>query len=104
MANYDKGDFSKGSVPGAIMRLTIPLFLAQIVAVLYNIVDRIYIGHIEKIGTLALTGVGVTFPLITLITGFTNMCGMGDRVLVMETRPLSKDKRWRVVEIIEKAK
>ena len=77
MANYDKGDFSKGSVPGAIMRLTIPLFLAQIVAVLYNIVDRIYIGHIEKIGTLALTGVGVTFPLITLITGFTNMCGMG---------------------------
>ena len=34
----------------------------------------------------------------------TNMCGMGDRVLVMETRPLSKDKRWRVVEIIEKAK
>ena len=34
----------------------------------------------------------------------TNMCSMGDRVLVMETRPLSKDKRWRVVEIIEKAK
>ena len=34
----------------------------------------------------------------------TNMCGIGDRVLVMETRPLSKDKRWRVVEIIEKAK
>ncbi|MDD7193796.1 MAG: 30S ribosomal protein S17, partial [Clostridiaceae bacterium] len=33
-----------------------------------------------------------------------NECGMGDRVLVMETRPLSKDKRWRVVEIIEKAK
>ena len=34
----------------------------------------------------------------------TNMCGIGDKVMVMETRPLSKDKRWRVVEIVEKAK
>lgn len=89
----EKGDFSKGSVPGAIMRLAVPLFFAQIVAVLYNIVDRIYIGHIDTVGRLALTGVGVTFPVITIITGFTNLCGMGGAPLFSMSRGRGDDEK-----------
>ena len=53
-----------GSVGKLLLKLAIPAVSAQIINVLYNIVDRIYIGHIEGIGTDALTGVGVTMPLI----------------------------------------
>ena len=51
--------------------------VAQILIILYNVVDRFYIGRIPVTGTVALGGVGVCFPLIILITGFTNMFGMG---------------------------
>lgn len=59
------------------VRLAIPAVLAQIINLLYNIVDRIYIGHIENIGSEALTGVGVCLPLIMFISAFSNLCGMG---------------------------
>ncbi|MCQ2458061.1 MAG: hypothetical protein MJ142_04925 [Clostridia bacterium] len=65
-----KSNFSQGSVPKLIIRLGFPMMLAELVNVLYNVVDRMYIGHIEGEGTLALTGLGVCFPLITL-TGAT---------------------------------
>ncbi|MFI3170843.1 MAG: MATE family efflux transporter [Eubacteriales bacterium] len=55
----------------------IPSMAAQLVNLLYNIVDRIYIGHIEGYGDVALTGIGVTFPIITLITAFTSFAGSG---------------------------
>ena len=58
-----------------MLELALPSVLAQIVNVLYNIVDRIYIGRIPGVGAAALTGVGVTFPIITIISafaGFTN--------------------------------
>ena len=60
-------DFSKGSVRKCIIAQAIPLTLAQIVQLLYNIVDRIYIGHIPEIGDLALTGVGVCIPIISYL-------------------------------------
>ena len=50
--------------------MALPAVAAQLINVLYNIVDRIYIGHIPGYGDLALTGVGVTFPIITIITAF----------------------------------
>ena len=59
------------------VRLAIPAVLAQIINLLYNIVDRIYIGHIENIGSEALTGVGVCLPLIMFISAFSSLCGMG---------------------------
>ena len=50
-----------------MVSMAIPAVIAQIINILYSIVDRIYIGHIEGVGMEALTGVGVTFPIITLI-------------------------------------
>ncbi|MBS5523426.1 MAG: MATE family efflux transporter [Clostridiales bacterium] len=57
--------------------LAIPCIAAQVVNLLYNIVDRIYIGHIPEIGAAALTGVGVTFPIIMIISAFSALVGMG---------------------------
>ncbi len=68
-----------GTAPlGSLMfSLAVPAVAAQLINVLYNIVDRIYIGHIEGYGDVALTGVGVTFPIIMLISAFSAFAGMG---------------------------
>ena len=65
-----KNDFSKGSVSSNILSMAIPYTIAQLVQVLYNLVDRIYIGHMAKDASLALTGVGLTFPIISIISAF----------------------------------
>lgn len=70
-------DFSKGSVKKRIIEQAVPLTVAQIVQLLYNLVDRIYIGHLPDIGEIALTGVGVTFPVTVLIMAFTGLFGVG---------------------------
>ena len=70
-------DFSTGSVKKRIIAQAVPLTLAQAVQLLYNIVDRIYIGHLPDVGQLALTGLGITFPLIVLIAAFTQLVGVG---------------------------
>lgn len=81
-----KSDFSQGSVPKLIIRLGFPMMLAELVNVLYNVVDRMYIGHIEGEGTLALTGLGVCFPLITLIGAFANLYSTGGNTLATIAR------------------
>lgn len=58
-------------------KLSIPAVLAQIVNLLYNLIDRIFIGHIKDVGDFALTGVGICFPLIIIISAFSCLCGMG---------------------------
>lgn len=60
-----------------LFRLALPTITAQVVNLLYSIVDRIYIGRIPLEGKLALTGMGVTFPVITLISAFAALIGMG---------------------------
>ena len=70
-------DFSQGKVWRRIVEQAIPLTLAQLVQLLYNIVDRIYIGHLPDAGSAALTGIGLTFPIVTLITAFTSLFAMG---------------------------
>ncbi len=72
-----RNDFSKGSIPKAILNLALPMTLAQLVNVLYSLVDRIYLGRMPGIGTLALTGVGITLPVISILNAFANLCGMG---------------------------
>lgn len=72
-----KNDFGEGSIAGNIMSMAIPMTVAQILNLLYNMVDRIYIGHIPGAGSLALTGVGLTFPVISMIAAFANLFGMG---------------------------
>ena len=60
-----------------LLRLAIPTVVAQLINMLYNIVDRIYIGHIPEVGSLALTGVGVCMPLIMIVSAFAAMAGGG---------------------------
>ena len=75
--NFAKTDFSKGPVWRLIIAQAVPLTVAQLVQLLYNVVDRIYIGHLGDGSGLALTGVGLTFPVVTLIMAFTAMFGVG---------------------------
>ena len=65
------------SVWKLMVKLSIPAILAQIVNLLYNIVDRIYIGHMDSVGTLAITGVGLCNPIIVLISAFTMLVAQG---------------------------
>ena len=65
-------DFSKGSMSRHIMMQAVPLMIAQILQLLYNVVDRIYIGHLPGEDGLALTGIGLVFPVISVISAFTN--------------------------------
>ncbi|MBQ9141073.1 MAG: MATE family efflux transporter [Lachnospiraceae bacterium] len=72
-----QNDFSKGPVWKCIIAQAVPLTIAQLVQLLYNVVDRIYLGHMGDGSSLALTGVGLTFPIVTLIMAFTALFGMG---------------------------
>ncbi len=70
-------DFKNGKTLNIILATAVPMLVAQILNLLYNIVDRIYIARIPVIGTLALGAVGLCFPIVILITAFTNMYGSG---------------------------
>ena len=72
-----KTDLGSGSVGKLLFQLALPAITAQIVNVLYNMVDRMYIGHIPEIGAAALTGVGVCFPIIMIISAFAALVAMG---------------------------
>lgn len=78
-ASVGTADQRLGTAPllPLIFSLALPTALAQLVNMLYNIVDRIYVGHIPGTGSLALAGLGVTYPIIVLITAFSNLVGMG---------------------------
>ena len=89
----EEHDFSKGSVGGTILRLALPLIVAQFINVLYNIVDRIYIGRIPGASSAALTGVGVAFPVITAITAFSNLVGTGGPPLCSIARGKGDEER-----------
>ena len=86
-------DFSKGTVWQNIMSQSIPLILAQLVQLLYNVVDRIYIGHMPGADSMALTGIGLVFPLTTLIAAFTFLFGTGGTPLFSIARGAGEEKR-----------
>lgn len=73
----NKPDMGTGSIPKLMAQLAIPAVIAQIVNLLYNIVDRIYIGHIPDVGASALTGVGLFTPILMLLTAFAMLIGSG---------------------------
>lgn len=85
-------DFSKGSVLRNVLEVGIPMTIAQLLNLLYNIVDRIYIGRIPEVGAMALTGVGVCFPIITLISAFTLLFGNGGAPLCSMERGRGNDE------------
>ena len=66
-----------GSIPKLFAQLAIPAVVAQIINLLYNIVDRIYIGHIPEVGASALTGVGLLVPILMLLNAFATLAGAG---------------------------
>ena len=66
-------DFDHGTVTGNILGVALPMLVAQILSLLYNIVDRIYIARIPSVGTTALGAVGLCFPIIVIITAFSNL-------------------------------
>jgi len=91
-------DFSVGSVKRRIISQAIPLTLAQIVQLLYNVVDRIYIGHLPEVGNMALTGLGITFPVIILISAFTSLFGQGGTPLfaIARGRRDEEEAEWLI--------
>ena len=70
-------NFAQGSVALHIVRMSLPMMAAQLVNILYNVVDRIYIGNIPDHGSLALAGVGVAMPVISVVTAFAALLGQG---------------------------
>ncbi len=86
-------DFENGKTFNIIMATAVPLLVAQIINLLYNIVDRIYIARIPQIGTIALGAVGLCFPLVILISAFTNMYGSGGAPLFSIARGQKNEKR-----------
>ena len=77
MPKRQTNDLGRDPVGKLLIRLALPAITAQLINALYNIVDRIYIGHIEGEGDIALTGLGITFPIIMLISAFSALIGMG---------------------------
>lgn len=84
--NRNKSDFSKGSVEKTILRICLPMMVAELVNVFYSLVDRMYIGHIDKVGTQCLTGIGLTMPLIMFISAFAQLCSSGGSPLASIAR------------------
>ena len=72
-----ENDLGRDPIGRLLLRLAVPTVTAQLVNALYNIVDRMYIGHIEGVGDLALTGLGVCFPVIMFVSALSALVGMG---------------------------
>ncbi|MEG1431136.1 MAG: MATE family efflux transporter, partial [Oscillospiraceae bacterium] len=77
MANRRLNDLGNDKISTLLWRLALPAVAAQLVNALYNIVDRMYIGHMAGVGDLALTGLGVTFPILMFISALSALVGMG---------------------------
>lgn len=77
MAQNAKQDMGTGSIKKLMLKMAVPSLVGQVINLLYNIVDRIYIGHLPEIGGDALTGVGLFTPILMLITAFAMMAGAG---------------------------
>ena len=76
-SNQNSNALGTASIPKLLAKLAVPTVIAQIINMLYNIVDRIYIGHIPNIGSSALTGVGLFVPILMLINAFAMLAGAG---------------------------
>lgn len=70
-------DLGTGNIPELMIKLAVPTIIAQVVNMLYNMVDRIYIGHISGVGDVALTGLGLCFPVLMMVAAFANLIGTG---------------------------
>ena len=90
-------DLGSGSVGRLLLSLAIPTVTAQLVNMLYNIVDRMYIGHIPEYGVQALTGLGLCFPILMLVTAFSALVGMGGAPLCSIERGKGNEKEAEAI-------
>jgi putative MATE family efflux protein len=90
-------DFDYGTVTGNILGAALPMLVAQILSLLYNIVDRIYIARIPSVGTTALGAVGLCFPIIVIITAFSNLFGSGGAPLFSINRGKGNIKKAEAI-------
>lgn len=88
-----KNDFSQGKMWKNILNQAIPLTVAQAVQVLYNVVDRIYLGHLPGASSLALSGVGLAFPIVSLTAAFCNLFASGGTPLCSIARGAGNPQR-----------
>lgn len=80
-------------IPRLFFQLTLPAVFAQLVNMLYNMVDRMYISRIPQVGQIALTGVGVSMPLIVLVSAFANLVGSGGSPLAANALGAKRRKK-----------
>lgn len=96
--NQDKTFLGTEPIGKLLRQLAVPTVIAQLVNMLYNIVDRIYIGHIPGNGDLALTGVGVCLPLILIVSAFAGAGGLRRRarasIYMGKRTMLRRRKSW----------
>ena len=102
----DKAFLGKEPIGKLLLKLALPTVAAQMINMLYNLVDRIYIGHIPNVGVSALAGVGVCMPLIMLVSAFAALVGYGGNKMsdlykerfIWERKTMKQPKRyWETV-------
>ena len=86
-------DFSKGSMIRNILSMAVPVTIAQAVQLLYNLVDRVYLGHIGQGADQALTGVGLVFPIISIVSAFTQLYSGGGAPLMSIARGAGEEEK-----------
>ena len=90
-------DLGKDKVPFLVLKLAVPSMLAQFVTVLYSIVDRMFIGNIPEVGDTALAGVGVCGPIVSLLTSFGTLIGLGGSILMAMRMGAGRKKQARTI-------
>lgn len=88
-----ENDFSKGNVCKHILFQAVPLTIAQLIQLLYSVVDRMYIGHLPETHGEALTGIGLVFPILSIISAFTNLFATGGAPLFSIARGAGEEKK-----------
>ncbi len=97
MNTEQNGDFSQGNIMKTLLRLAVPMTMAQLINVLYNVVDRMFIGRIGGASMDALTGVGVCLPMITIVIAFANLIGTGGAPLFSIERGRKNDEEAEAI-------
>ena len=92
-----QNNLGKDNIKTLVWRIAIPSMLAQFVSVLYSIVDRMYIGNIPEIGDIALAGVGVCGPVVTMISSFASLIGVGGSPLMSIRMGEGREKEARKI-------
>ena len=93
----ERNNFAKGKVSTHILSIAGPMIVAQLINVLYNVIDRIYIGRIPHTATLAMGGLGICLPIISIVIAFSNLFGMGGAPLCSIARGRGRNDEAEVI-------